>query len=219
MPPALVWTSDRSVRVGSDDPAGLFCALRGAGVPGVVDLTPGFGGVLVEVDPLRVDVGRLEEVVRRCVSSAAEREEPRREHAIEVCYEGVFAPDLGVLAERAGMSVERVIELHSSAEYRVEVIGFSPGFGYLSGLAPELHAARLDSPRTRVPAGSVGIAGEHTGVYPQATPGGWNLIGRTPRVMFDGTREEAALLAVGDVVRFVPIDAARFEELEREVRG
>lgn len=181
-------------------------------------MTPGFGGVLIEVDPLRVDVGKLEEAVRVAAAGAGDRVEVGREHVIEVCYEERFAPDLGALAGRAGLSVERVIEMHTAAAYRVEVIGFSPGFGYLSGLAPELQAARLDSPRTRVAPGSVGIAGEHTGVYPQATPGGWNLIGRTPRVMFDVRREPAALLAVGDVVRFVAIDAARFEAIEREVQ-
>lgn len=211
MPTCLRWSSERSIRIGCDDPAGVYLALRGAALRGVIDLTPGFGCVQVEVDPLAGDARAMERAIREAVDARAASEATHpREHTIPVCYEPPHAPDLGAVAERAGLSPERVIELHTGAAYRVEVIGFSPGFGYLSGLHNALHTPRLDAPRRRIPAGSVGLAGEHTGVYPQATPGGWNLIGRTPLAMFDPQRDPPALLGVGDRVRFERIDASEF---------
>lgn len=214
MPPTLVWSSDRSVRIGCDDPAGVYRALLGRALPGVLDITPGFGSVLVEVDPLVASPDAIDSAILSAMASPVSGEASAvREHTIPVCYEPPHAPDLARVAERSAMSVERVIALHAGGAYRVEVIGFSPGFGYLSGLDQSLRTPRLDTPRTRVAPGSVGIAGEHTGVYPQATPGGWNLIGRTPLAMFDAGRDPAALLIVGDRVRFEPISAARFDEL------
>lgn len=171
----------------------------------------------VEFDPRSLDPDRAEAAIRAALDRARDSApglEPRS-HTVPVCYEPPFAPDLDDLAERAGLSRAAAIDLHTAGSYRVEVIGFSPGFGYLAGLPEALHAPRLDTPRTRIPAGSVGIAGEHTGVYPQATPGGWNLIGRTPLVLFDPQRDPPALLAVGDTVRFEPIDAPEFERLTR----
>ena len=131
--------------------------------------------------------------------------------SIPVCYDG---PDLPRLAGAAGLSVPEVVALHSSTIYKVYVIGFAPGFAYLGDLDPRLHAPRLEEPRPCVPAGSVAIGGEHTGIYPMETPGGWNLIGRTDAVLFDprralpGNPGEAFLLHPGDRVRFLPVDAA-----------
>ena len=215
MPPTLTWSSERSIRIASGDPVGLYHALRGAALRGVIDLTPGFGCVQVELDPLVLDPQLAEQAIASAIDrhGGASKAGETRSVTIPVCYEPPHAPDLGALAERAGLSPERVIELHTGAAYRVEVIGFSPGFGYLAGLPEALHSPRLDSPRTRIPAGSVGIAGEHTGVYPQATPGGWNLIGRTPRALFDPQRDPPSLLAVGDEVRFERISAAEFDSL------
>lgn len=122
---------------------------------------------------------------------------PAAEHAIEVVYDG---EDIAEVAQMHGMSIEDVVALHSSATYTVAFVGFSPGFGYLMGLPPELHTPRRDSPRTRVPAGSVAIGGEWTGIYPSTTPGGWRLIGRADVSLFDAA--SGALLHPGDVVRF-----------------
>jgi KipI family sensor histidine kinase inhibitor len=122
-----------------------------------------------------------------------------REVVIPVRYDG---PDLDLVAEAAGMSVAQVITTHAGARYSVAFCGFAPGFGYLVGLPEPLRQARLAEPRTSVPAGSVGIAGEFTGAYPRSSPGGWRLLGHTEAVLFDPRREPPALLAPGDQVRF-----------------
>ena len=214
MPPSLHWSGDRSIRIAAGDPQRVCHALRSASIEGLIDLTPGFGSVQIELDPLTTDPVAAQQSIAAALDRLADFEPPTpREHTIPVCYDPAFAPDLDALAERCALSIDEFIHLHTAPAYRVEVIGFSPGFGYLSGLHQSIHTPRLDSPRTRIPAGSVGIAGEHTGVYPHATPGGWNLIGRTPLALFDPQRDPAALLAVGDTVRFQPITASEFHRL------
>ena len=124
---------------------------------------------------------------------------------IPVRYGGADGPDLIEVAERTGLSPQNVVAVHAGAEYVVYFVGFQPGFAYLGGLDARLHVQRKDAPRTAVPAGSVGIAGEQTGVYPRRSPGGWQLIGRTGAHMFDLARERPSLLMPGDRVRFVPV--------------
>ena len=129
---------------------------------------------------------------------------------IPVSYDGELGPDLGEVAARAGLTPEQVVALHTSGNYFVQAIGFAPGFAYLGGLPEKLHTPRRATPRTQVPAGAVGIGGALTGVYPLVTPGGWNLIGRTPLKMFDPSRAEPALVRAGDRVRFRAITAEEF---------
>jgi inhibitor of KinA len=133
-----------------------------------------------------------------------------REHTIPVCYETAFAPDLEVVAAHAGLSCDEVVQLHVTGVYTVRAVGFSPGFPYLCGLAPALHTPRRATPRTVVPAGSVGVGGAQTGIYALETPGGWNLIGRTPLKIFDAASAAPALFRVGDHVRFQTITGAAF---------
>jgi inhibitor of KinA len=130
-----------------------------------------------------------------------------------VCYGGVFGPDLEAVAQRHGLAPEELIRLHSEAVYSVYMLGFAPGFAYLGGLPPALATPRRDEPRTAVPAGSVGIGGSQTGIYPLVSPGGWNLIGRTPLRLFDARRTSPTLLAVGDRVRFQVIEHDDFDRL------
>ncbi|SDJ02500.1 5-oxoprolinase subunit PxpB [Paenibacillus naphthalenovorans] len=137
---------------------------------------------------------------------------------IPACFGGVFGMDLGEVAAQAGLTEERTIELFCSHTYTVYLIGFMPGFAYLGGLPDRLCCPRLDRPRPYVPAGSVGIAGTQTGVYPFASPGGWRIIGRTPETLFDPHRERPSLLQPGDRVRFEPLTPERYEELERELQ-
>jgi KipI family sensor histidine kinase inhibitor len=134
---------------------------------------------------------------------------------IPVCYEGEDnAPDLADVARRAGLGIEETIRRHAEPVYRVRFLGFMPGFPYLDGLDPALAAPRLDTPRTRVPAGSVAIGGIHAGIYPFATPGGWRIVGRTPLRLYDPVRDARALLGIGDRVRFVPISSAELRARE-----
>ncbi|HTJ93216.1 MAG TPA: 5-oxoprolinase subunit PxpB [Pararobbsia sp.] len=142
------------------------------------------------------------------IAAAAHREPlPARGRLVElpVHYGGIDGPDIEAVAQHAGLSVEALIERHAAAEYTVYFLGFQPGFAYLGGLDPALVTPRRKEPRLRVPAGSVGIGGEQTGVYPTVSPGGWQLIGRTTAVLFDPGRDPPSLLEPGDRVRFVPI--------------
>jgi inhibitor of KinA len=137
---------------------------------------------------------------------------PSRLLEIPVCYGGEFGPDLEFVAEHNGLTVEEVIRIHTQAEYRVYMIGFVPGFPYLGGMSKSIAAPRKPTPRLAVPAGSVGIAGLQTGIYPIATPGGWQLIGRTPLPLFQPHADPPALLQSGDRIRFFPIDEAEFQK-------
>ena len=139
-------------------------------------------------------------------SAQVRSEEGGRVVELPVLYGGEYGPDIEKVAEHAGMAVDEMIGLHSGTGYLVYMLGFTPGFPYLGGLDDRLATPRVATPRLRIPAGSVGIAESQTGVYPLTSPGGWNIIGRTPLALFDPTREPPSLLAPGDVVRFVPLD-------------
>lgn len=180
---------------------------------GVVDIVPAFASVTVHYNPgLIISYAALcaqIEVQAARAEAAVVAQDPRVVE-IPVCYSDELAPDLGTVAARAGLSVEAVVTLHTGADYQVHAVGFAPGFAYLGGLPAKIHTPRRHTPRTSVPAGTVGIGGEQTGVYPLATPGGWNLIGRTPLKMFDPERAAPALLHVGDHVRFRAISGQEF---------
>jgi len=181
---------------------------------GVIELVPAFASLAVHFDPLQTDLDRVAAWVRaglREPESARDRAAGGRRVELSVCYGGELGPDLAALAAHAGLNEEDVIRRHSQAEYVVAMIGFLPGFPYLLGLDPALAMPRLETPRVEVPAGSLGIGGNQTGLYPQASPGGWRLIGRSPQRLFDPTREAPSLLLPGDRVRFVPISLSEFE--------
>ena len=141
-----------------------------------------------------------------------------REVTVPVCYGGDAGPDLDHVARLTGLEAGEVIARHAAGRYRVAMLGFAPGFPYLLGLDPALAVPRRADPRIRVPAGSVAIGGAQTGIYPDALPGGWQLIGRTPLRLFDPAADQPAALRPGDRVRFAPIDAARFDALWTETR-
>ena len=171
----------------------------------VRDIVPAYCSVGVHFDPLLTDVMALERVIRE----EAERteygiaDEPGDPIQIVVRYGGEHGPDLEALADWAGCSPEEVIARHIARTYRVYMLGFVPGFSYMGRVDSSIAAPRHRVPRDRVPPGSVGIAGEQTGIYPIESPGGWQLIGRTERVMFDAARTPPSLLQPGDLVRFV----------------
>jgi KipI family sensor histidine kinase inhibitor len=172
-------------------------------VEGVLDIVPAYLGVAVFYDPIQTPyaemAGKLLATCERVTVSSGASDKIRN-HEIRVTYDGA---DLGEVSLSTGLSVDEIIARHSGRSYTVDLLGFVPGFAYLSELDPALQLPRRSQPRPRVPAGSVAIAGAQTAVYPLDTPGGWHLIGRTDQVMFDPSRDPPALLHAGDVVRFV----------------
>jgi inhibitor of KinA len=194
----------------------LLHLLESESVPGVRNLHPAYCSILVKFDAVKWRHEGLEKELRKYLVRLDKVSLPEpRQVEIPVCYGGEFGPDLGDVAATHGISPERVIELHTSATYLVYFLGFAPGFAYLGELPQELVTPRLPMPRKKVPAGSVGIAGNQTGVYPFETPGGWRLLGRTPVSMFRTDRDGLSLLSVGDRVRFVPIAREQFAELAK----
>ncbi|RLK60470.1 5-oxoprolinase subunit B family protein [Actinokineospora cianjurensis] len=185
------------------DSLGEVAAARAAlaGLPGLVELVPAARTVLVSFEPGSPGLRQVQAVLEQADLSAAPVGDAR-DVTLPVVYDGA---DLELVAETAGLSVDETIALHSGADYTVAFCGFAPGFAYLTGLPELLQQPRLDSPRTRVPTGSVGVAGEFTGIYPRSSPGGWRLVARLAddaAALFDPTREPAALLSPGDRVRF-----------------
>lgn len=216
--PRLQWQGDSALLVTLGDRIDealnqrvylLASRLNSSGLPGLGECVPGYATLLVHFDPLAGDVERLSEVVLHALDtdrSGSEVFQPRRIE-VPVWYGGAFGPDLEDVARHTGLPPDEVIRLHCSRDYPVYIMGFTPGFPYLGGMDVRLATPRLATPRTRIPAGSVGIAGEQTGIYPQESPGGWRIIGRTPLRLFDLDREIPCLLAPGDRVRFVPLPA------------
>lgn len=200
----------------------LAAAVRDA-LGEAVEVVPSYRALLVIHDPLRTPRAGL---VRRLRALAAQVPEgaaaaPARVVRIPVRYGGTFGPDLEEAARLCGLAPDGLVTLHAAPVYRVHMLGFTPGFPYLGGLDPRIAVPRLASPRTRIPAGSVAIGGEQTGIYPLESPGGWRLLGRTPLRLFDPTPGAARpfLLAAGDGLRFVPVEEAEYRELERAVAG
>lgn len=199
--------------------------LQAAQIPGVVDLASAYTTIAVFFDQVRVvEAGApaegvidwLTTSIQGALRKGSKRKQKKTDSRlveIPVCYEDEFGLDLDHVAQRANVSLQEVVRIHTAPEYRVACVGFTPGFGFLSGLDPKLATPRRATPRTDVPAGAVAIGGAQTGVYPIRSPGGWNIIGRTPLRMFDVKRDPPALLCAGDRVRFRSITRAEFDSL------
>jgi inhibitor of KinA len=196
----------------------LVAALEAKPLPGLIECVPASASVTVYYDPARVpstDGQPPQERLRRWIedrAAAAGRSEPvaGRLVIVPVCYGGEWGPDLETVGVEHKLRADEVVSVHSGAEYFVSAVGFTPGFPYLGGLPECLHTPRRETPRTRVPAGSVAIGGTQTGIYPFETPGGWHLIGRTPWRLFNPHARPPTLLHVGDRVRFRPITSGEY---------
>ncbi len=195
---------------------GLFHAFQAWHDPRIRNLHPGYASLLIDFDPLRLTHDELISVVQQLAVTTASPVDTRAGAVtIPVCYDTEFGPDLLDVAQHTGLSPDEVVREHSSPTYLVHFLGFSPGFAYLGGLPEILHTPRLATPRPSVAAGSVGIAGNQTGIYPVDSPGGWKLIGRTPVRMFDPEATPPTRLLPGDKVKFSPVDRATFEDMQR----
>ncbi len=201
--------------------------LENAKLPGVIELAPAYTTVALFFDPMRVVAfgAKADEVfdwlaerIRKAISSANEVRRDQIETSlveIPACYDAEFAPDLDEVAHHAGLGAQEVVDLHCASEYRVHCIGFTPGFPFLGGLPSKLATPRRSTPRKEIPAGSVAIGGAQTGIYPVKSPGGWNVIGRTPLRLFDPQKDPPALLRASDRVHFRAITRGEFEKARR----
>jgi inhibitor of KinA len=187
--------------------------------PGMVEIVPAFTTVTVYYDPLQLSFREVCSALEPIVTDLDDiKTNTPRIVEIPVCYGGEFGPDLLFVAEHNGLTAEEVIQIHSSGEYLVYMIGFAPGFPYLGGMSERIGAPRRQVPRLSIPAGTVGIAGMQTGVYPIETPGGWQMIGRTPVPLFRPTHSTPSLLQSGDIVHFHPISQKEFQEWKEDAQ-
>lgn len=195
-------------------------------LPGVIEIVPAFATVTLFFDPTGAVAagappenitGWLDAKVSERLAGATIGDHPGRGRTVEipVCYARAFGPDLAAVSKATGLSDDEVIRKHLEGDYLVRVLGFAPGFPYLAGLAPELRLPRRATPRQRVPAGSVAIAGDQCCIYSMETPGGWNILGRTPVLLFQVNLDPPALLRPGDRVRFRPMAIEEFEKALR----
>jgi KipI family sensor histidine kinase inhibitor len=196
--------------------AALADAVRAEHMSGVRDVVPTYRSVTIYFDPSGADRPGLVSTLERLCARPLVRESVRRETIeVPVCYGGECGPDLPSIAAFAGLAERDVIEIHAGATYQVLMLGFTPGFAYMGLVDARIAAPRLSTPRPRVARGSVGIANEQTGIYPSETPGGWQLIGRTPLRPFDASRADPFLFRAGDTVRFVPMSRQEFDARDR----
>ena len=183
-------------------------------IRGMIEYVPAYATVTIYYDPMQQSfAGAKVELQTTLLNLRDESLKDQRTVEIPVCYGGDYGPDLEFVAQHNSLTEEKVVAIHSAADYLVYMIGFAPGFPYLGGMSEQIAAPRRESPRLQIPAGSVGIAGAQTGVYPIETPGGWQLIGRTPLELFRPTEDPPTRLRAGDIVRFRPITSEEFDRL------
>lgn len=193
--------------------------MKAGHLKGIIETIPAFCSIMICYDPEVVWYEELEEQLRSLLDRdlSAQARGIRRLIEVPVCYGGELGPDLKNVAEYAGITEEEVIKLHSGRDYLIYMMGFLPGFAYLGGLDPRLEIPRLPVPRPRIPSGSVGIGGKQTGIYPLDSPGGWNLIGKTPVRPFRLRRKNPLLYQTGDYIRFVPVSRGEYEQIKRDL--
>ena len=183
-------------------------------IPGVTEVLPTFRSLMIFYDPGKISYGRLVRALQSYRPGGAEHQAGEKTVlSIPCCYDG---PDLEGMSALTGLSREEIIAIHSGVDYKIYMMGFLPGFVYLGGLDKRICVPRLETPRTRIEPGSVGIGGSQTGVYPVASPGGWRILGRTYRKFYDPAREEPVLCKAGQYIRFVPVSQEEYEEGARK---
>lgn len=189
-------------------------------IDGILDILPTYRSILINYDPVKISYGEMMDILKG-LSKADSNKQSDEVRLIEIptLYGGKYGPDIDFVAKNAKLSEEEVIKIHSGTDYLVYMMGFIPGFTYLGGLDERIATPRLKSPRLKIDPGSVGIAGSQTGMYPLESPGGWQLIGRTPLKLFDDTKEPPVFIQAGDYIRYVPIDQKEYDRIKKEVEN
>lgn len=185
---------------------------------GILDILPTYRSILINYDPVKISYGEMVYILKG-LSEADSNKESDEVRLIEIptLYGKEYGPDIDFVAENANLSIEEVIKIHSGTDYLVYMMGFMPGFTYLGGLDERIATPRLKSPRLKIEPGSVGIAANQTGMYPLESPGGWQLIGRTPLKLYDDTKEPPVFIQAGDYIRYVSIDQKEYDKIKDEV--
>ncbi|EFI41777.1 MULTISPECIES: 5-oxoprolinase subunit PxpB [Peptoniphilus] len=189
-------------------------------IEGIVELVPTYRSITVSYNPLIIKYDELVEKLREFEKHKEESDgDTIRLIEIPTVYGGEYGPDLKFVSEHSGLNEEEVVEIHTGTDYLVYMMGFAPGFTYLGGMDERIATPRLKSPRLKIPGGSVGIAGAQTGMYPSDSPGGWQLIGRTPLKLYDEANDPPVFINAGDYIRYVKIDEAEYEKIKSEVEN
>ena len=205
---------DPDVNAGVRAMAGIF---RKQMPDGVVEIIPSYRSLLFVYDPARIRPNTLIRLIENSETAIDTRDIPDGAVVeIPVCYGGKYGPDIETVCKSAGLDIAEVIHRHSRPEYLIYMVGFTPGFPFLGGLDERLSTPRLATPRIKVPRGSVGIANNQTGIYPVESPGGWQIIGKTPLQLFDPLRKNPLLYKAGDRIKFVPISEAEFKTIQQK---
>ena len=198
----------------------LARAIEDRHVFGIVDLVPTYRSLLINYDPMRTTIVELERAIAAIDAGLVDLNRPPAKIVeIPTAYGGEFGPDLAFVAEHAQLPVDEVIRIHSDADYLVYMMGFTAGFPYLGGMSLRIAAPRLKTPRTKIPAGSVGIAQQQTGIYPADSPGGWQIIGRSPVRIFDPAWDPPVAVEAGHFIRFVPVSEDAYRSIEAQVQA
>ena len=190
-------------------------------VKGIEEFVPSFRAVLIHYNPAVLSFEKLSEILKKALDKPVqELTHHKRIVKVPVCYDSEYGPDIEDVAKHAGLSISEVIELHTKAPYLVYMLGFQPGFPYLGGLDERLHTPRLETPRIKLEAGSVGIGGGQTGLYPMESPGGWRIIGVTPVRCYNPDKDKPIPYKAGDYIKFDAVTKEEFEALrEKDLRG
>lgn len=189
-------------------------------IDGILDILPTYRSILINYDPVKISYSEMVEILKGLSNSNKDNKSDEvRLIEIPTLYGKEYGPDIEFVAENANLSVDEVIKIHSGRDYLVYMMGFMPGFTYLGGLDERIATPRLKSPRLKIEPGSVGIAANQTGMYPLESPGGWQLIGRTPLKLYDDTKEPPVFIQAGDYIRYITITKEEYDKIEEEVKN